>query len=202
MITKDEQNTVEKAIEQAESKTDAELVVVLAQTSDNYLYIPTLVAAIVALASPTILMFVPMWLDAIDTLLLQWAVFIGLTGVLRIPGILYALIPPAVKQYRAGNLARRQFLEQNLHHTHDDSGVLIFISAAEHYVEIIADRGIAQHVPNDVWQTDVDQLTAAIRAGKAAEGICQCIESCGEKLALHVPATSQKNELPNHLVLL
>jgi len=28
------------------------------------------------------------------------------------------------------------------------------------------------------------------------------VAACGDKLATHVPATEQKNELPNHLILL
>ena len=61
------------------------------------------------------------------------------------------LIPKGVREWRASNMARRQFLERNLHHTDGDTGVLIFVSEAEHYVEILADRGISAQVDDGRW---------------------------------------------------
>ena len=82
------------------------------------------------------------------------------------------------------------------------SGVLIFVSAAEHYVEIIADRGISRHVTHEQWQAIVDAFTAAVKRGETLRGFLDCVNACGELLKRHVPATDQKNELPNHLVML
>ena len=89
---------------------------------------------------------------------------------LRIHPITVRLIPKSVHYWRAANLARRQFLENNLHHTEGDTGVLIFVSEAEHYVEILADCGIGQHVSDERWQTIVNAFVAGVRAGRALEG--------------------------------
>ena len=43
-FTEDDFKRIEKSILEAESKTDAEIVAVFARRSDNYYYIPTLVA--------------------------------------------------------------------------------------------------------------------------------------------------------------
>ena len=80
--------------------------------------------------------------------------------------------------------------------------MLIFVSEAEHYVEIIADRGIDQHVSQEQWQAIIDTFTNSVKRGKTAEGFVDCIGACGELLIEHAPATHDRNELPNHLVVL
>ncbi len=195
-------DTVNQAIKSVEQHTDAELVAVLARRADDYRYIPTLWAALIALLVPGLIWLLGLWLETLEILLLQLATFIGLALLLRIPALMLRLIPRSVRHWRASNLARRQFLDNNLHHTAGESGVLIFIAEAEHFVEIIADRGIDRHVSPAHWQSLVDELTAAIKKGDTQQGLIRCIRACGELLAEHVPATREKNELPNHLVIL
>ncbi|MFQ3201628.1 MAG: putative membrane protein, partial [Zhongshania sp.] len=112
------------------------------------------------------------------------------------------LIPRAVRHWRASNLARRQFLEQNLHHTKGETGMLIFVSEAERYVEILVDRGISAKIPDVYWETMVNRFTARVAKNETAQGFIECIESCGEELQRHIPASGEKNELPNHLIIL
>lgn len=193
---------IAQAIEAVEKQTDAELVTVLAKQADNYVYIPTLWAAVLALLVPVVLMLTPLWLDGDELLMAQWLTFVVAALVFRIPPIMMRLVPRRVKQWRASNLARRQFLDNNLHHTKGETGVLIFVSEAEHYVEIIADRGISQKVGNSQWQEIVNAFTAQVKAGNTQQGFIACIEQCGELLKQHAPVTGEKNELPNHLVVL
>ncbi len=197
-----ELETIANSIAEVERTTDAELVMVLARQADNYLYIPTLYAALVALLAPLVLKLTPLWLTAEDLLLMQWINFIVLAIVFRLPAVTMALVPKHIKYWRAANLARRQFLEQNLHHTKGETGVLIFIAEAEHYVEIIADRGISQHVSNPQWQGIVNELIDHIKQRQTLQGMIGCINAWGALLQQYAPATEQKNELPNHLVVL
>jgi putative membrane protein len=202
LLSEQELKQVAEAIDTVEKDTDAELVTVLARQADDYLYIPTLWAAIIALLLPLILKLTPFWLSGDELLMLQWFNFVALALLFRVPAATMALVPKSVKHWRAASLARRQFLEHNLHHTKGETGVLIFISEAEHYVEIIADRGISRHVSNDQWQAIVNELTSRIRNKQTLNGIVRCIEACGEKLKQYAPATEAKNELPNHLIVI
>lgn len=202
LISEADAAKVADAISKLEQDTDAELVTVLAKQADSYHYIPTLWAALLALVSPGVLALTPFWLNVGDVVLVQLVVFLGMAVILRLPPVMRRIIPRQVKVWRAGNLARRQFLENNLHHTAGETGVLIFVSETERYVEIIADRGINALVSQDEWQAIVDEFTALVRAGKTLEGFLTAVEKCGEILTRHVPATSQKNELPNHMVLI
>lgn len=202
LLNQTQLDEVARAIEQVERESDAELVTVLASRADDYVYISTLYAAVLALLMPLLLMLTPFWLDADELLFGQWLLFIGAALLFRVPVIMMRLVPKQVKHWRAANLARRQFLDNNLHHTKGETGVLIFVSEAERYVEIIADRGINQHVSHEQWQQIVMQFTTQVKAGQTLAGFIACIESCGSLLKQHAPATSQKNELPNRLVVL
>ncbi|MGB1756845.1 MAG: TPM domain-containing protein [Pseudomonadales bacterium] len=198
-LTEQELTQISRRISEIEARTDAEVVTVLAEQSDDYYYIPTLWAALVGVVMPSVL---PFWFELIDVLMIQFLVFVVLAVALRFRPLLRRLIPRGVRQWRASNLARRQFLENNLHHTEQELGVLIFVSELERYVEILVDRGVAKALPNDVWEAVVDNFAGAVANGDVYEGFDRCLIAVGEVLAEEFPISSEKNELPNHLVLL
>ncbi len=202
LLSESELQQVAAAIERIERDTDAEVVTVLAAQADDYRYIPLLWASVIALLLPGALLFFGGWLSAWQQLLAQWATFLVLAVAFRAPALTSRLIPRAVRNWRACNLARRQFIELNLHHTEADTGVLIFVSEAERYVEILVDRGIASRIDNAAWAAIVAAFTERVKQGRVLEGFLGCIESAGALLAQHVPATHARNELPNRLVVL
>lgn len=202
LLTETEQQQVADAIAAVERESDAELVTVLAARADDYAHVPVLWAAAFALLTPGVLALTPFWLDLWNVLILQWLVFIVLAVLLRLPVLRVHLVPKRLKHWRASHLARRQFLEQNLHHTRGQTGVLIFVSEAERYVEIIGDSGINRHVSKQQWQGIVDNFTAQVRSGNTLQGFLDCVSACGVLLKTHVPVSDQKNELPNHMVVL
>ncbi|MFN2331754.1 MAG: TPM domain-containing protein [Halomonas sp.] len=202
LLSENEQRQVAEAINRVERDTDAELVTVLAPRADNYSYIPLLWAGLLALVVPGAVNYFPGWLTAYELTLVQWATFIALGLIFRIPNITTRLIPRSVRHWRAANLARRQFLEQDLHHTEGGTGMLIFVSEAERYVEILVDRGISARISDETWQSIVATFTQRVKAGETLRGFLECIEACGEHLKEKVPATHERNELPNHLIVL
>jgi putative membrane protein len=197
-----EQQKIADLIRTIESRTDAELVTVLATRSDSYNYVSLLWAAIIALMVPIVALLTPFWLETHDIVLLQCGVFFVLALLFRIPAILYVLVPKRIRYWRAANMARRQFLDNNLHHTSGESGILIFVSEAERYVEIIADRGIDKLVAPGHWQTLVDEFIGAVKKGETLAGFETCLRRCGDLLIEKMPATHTRDELPNHLVVI
>ncbi len=202
LLNPEQQAQVAAAIHEVEKHTDAELVTVLAPRADSYYFIPSLWAAMIALLTPVLLGLTPFWLSAMDLLMAQWLVFVVLALLFRVPTITLWMIPRWVARGRAALLARDQFIANNLHHTVGATGLLIFVSEAEHYVEIVADRGISQYVADSEWQAIVDAFTRRIKSGQVSEGFVECIDSCGALLQQYVPLSHEKNELPNHLVIL
>ena len=202
LLTLEQQRQVEEAVSRAEQRTDAEIVTVLAPRADDYSYIPLLWASLVALLVPAVVHFLIGGVDTYSLLMLQWASFVFLSLIFRIPAITTRLIPPRVRHWRASNLARRQFLEQKLHHTQDRTGVLIFVSEAERYVEILVDEGISRHLHDSDWGSIVNDFVRRVALGHTAEGFIACIDASAELLAQHIPKTQPRNQLPNRLVML
>jgi putative membrane protein len=96
-----------------------------------------------------------------------------------------------------------QFVVRGIARKKDRSGVLIFVSLAEHYARVIADEGIAAKVPQKEWQGVVDVLVAHIRDDRIGDGFVAAVELCGDKLAQHFPRTdSTRDELPDRLYLI
>ncbi|MBK5435378.1 MULTISPECIES: TPM domain-containing protein [unclassified Pseudomonas] len=202
LLSQHEQRQVAEAIARVEQQTDAELVTVLAARADDYAYIPLLWASLLALVVPGIIHYVSGWLSMYTLLLAQWGTFVVLCLVFRLPRVTTRLIPRSVRHWRASNLARRQFLEQHLHHTLGSTGVLIFVSEAERYVEILVDKGISSRLDDSSWDVIVKDFTRQVKQGQTLAGFISCIEACGALLKEHVPVTHARNELPNRLVVL
>lgn len=201
LISKAEQTQIAERIAEVERHTDAELVTVLAAQSDDYRYIPVLWAALAALPVPSLLLFTSWNPSAVVAA--QLATFCLCAVLFRLPILQYRLIPPSVRRWRAANMARRQFLEQGLHHTADATGLLLFVSEAEHYVEILADRGIHQRIPEAHLAEIVEALVSSVRAGDTAGGFDRALTQLGTLLATAVPKTpGNLNELDDRLVLL
>lgn len=202
LLSEHEQRQVAEAIARVEQQTDAELVTVLAARADDYAYIPLLWASLIALVVPGVVHYLSGYLTMYTLLLAQWATFIVLCLVFRLPKVTTRLLPRSVRHWRASNLARRQFLEQNLHHTVGSTGVLIFVSEAERYVEILVDEGISKRLDDSNWDAVVQAFTQQVKQGQTLAGFIACIQACGELLKVHVPLTQARNELPNRLVVL
>ena len=201
LLTDNQQQQIADRIHETESSTDAEIVAVIAEQSDDYFFMSVLWAALSALFLPLPLIFFSD-LSSVVIYFLQLLAFVFLTWLFRQEFIQFNLIPRQVKHWRSANMARRQFLEQNLHHTRNEIGLLIFVSEAEHYVEILADRGVSKYINDQEWQEIIDRLTAKIKSGEVLDGFLNSINECGALLEKHIPATEQKNELPNRLVML
>jgi len=200
-LTDTDKKNIANAIAKVESSTSGELITVIAHDSDSYLYIPVLWAALAALLVPLIFWLSDQWYSLEVIYLTQFVVFLSLGFVFRWDPIKMKLIPKQVKYLRAGRVAREQFFSQNLHQTTGRTGVLIFVSLAEHYVEIIADKGINDVVPEDAWEQAVSDFLEKVKAGQLAEGFLAVVKDCGELLKEHFPDDKDnKNELPNHFI--
>ncbi len=202
IVDQDGQKRIATAIANAEVKTSGEIVAVIAANSSEYLYVPFMWAALVALLVPWPFIHFT-WMTVQMIWLMQLAVFVALLVILMFRPIRYALVPAATKRLRAHRRGVEQFLAQNLHTTEGRTGVLLFVSVVERYAEVLADAGIHKKVSEAEWQSIVDKLTAAIGEGRAAEGFVAAIDAIGGKLALHFPpGSAEPVRLPNHLIVL
>lgn len=200
ILSPDDRRVISEAVREAEQSTSGEIVTVIAAASDDYHYIPLLWAALMALITPMPLLLFSE-LTAQPTYMVQLAVFIICALALRHPALRHRVIPGPVKRRRAHRQAMEQFLAQNLHSTEGRTGVLIFASIAERYVEIIADQGINERIAPGFWDDVVAGMVGHLKAGRTADGFVQAITACGAALAEHFPPGERNdNELPDTLI--
>ena len=126
---------------------------------------------------------------------------IGLVMIRAFPRLRIRLVPRRLRYRRAHENALRQFLGRNVHRTTARTGILIFVSLAERYAEVVADSGIAARVPQSEWDQIVTRLIAAAREHRIPGGFVEAVEAAGVLLSVHFPpAVRDPNELDDHLV--
>jgi len=202
MISDADRSGITEAIRNAEARSSGEIFCVLAQRASYYTLVPLAWAAALALLVPLPLIYLTAW-PASVIYVLQLIAFVAATIVLSRRSLRFRIVPKRARHERAHATAMRQFWAQGMHNTQARTGVLIFVSLAERYAEIIADAGINEKVTPEVWNEAVEALTDAIRQGHIGDGLVAAIERCGAVLAQHFPlppGTHNPDELPNHLV--
>ena len=205
-LTKEKHNRIADAIRTAEARTSGEIICVLARSSDGYFY-PAAFAVTIALMLASLIaavalermwVILPMWQFAAAQLL---ALVTALLLLWRWPALRIRFVPRALRYRRAHRNAVEQFLARNIHVTENRTGVLIFLSLAERYAEVIADAGINAHVPQERWNAIVADLISHAARGDIVGGYEGAIAACGDMLAeAFPPASGNENELDDHLV--
>jgi putative membrane protein len=201
-FTKEDHEAISAAIRAAEQRTSGEIVCVLAHSSSAYVHIPLLWASLLALCLPWPLIYLTQW-SVQRIFLLQIVLFLVVAVLLFLSMPLrLAFVPGPVQRARAHRAALEQFVVRGISRTKNRTGVLIFVSLAEHYARIVADEGIARKVHHSEWQAAVDALTARMHDDQIAAGFIAAIERCADVLATHAPPDGSSNELPDRLYVM
>ena len=91
--------------------------------------------------------------------------------------------------------------------TEQNNGVLIYLLLADHDFEILADRGIHQHVGNAGWEVICQRMEAMFKQGQFESGVLYGIAQISQQLAKHYPVEGLSvggnvNELKNTPIIL
>lgn len=211
---------VSAAVAAAESQSAGEIVTIIAGESNSFHDVAVLWSAMVAfLALAVLALFPDFYLPLVDRVLGRWAsewsashvLALGLTvATLKFGGmwllqlwrpLRMALVPAPLKHARVRDRAVRYFKVGAERRTHGRTGILIYLSLAEHRAEIVADEAIAGKVAPEVWGDAMAVLIAEIRAGRPGAGMVAAVEQVGAVLAMHFPrAEDDRNELPDRLI--
>ncbi len=85
--------------------------------------------------------------------------------------------------------------------TEQNNGVLVYLLLGEHAIEIVADRGLSQHVTAQQWQAMISRMSATFQQRRFEDGLTQALEEVSALLLQHFPATEgvirRSNELPD-----
>lgn len=96
-------------------------------------------------------------------------------------------------QVRAINL----FAEHRVWDTEQNMGILIYVNLCEHYLQIMADRGIDHKMPTGYWDDLCQTALQDFKAGNVQDGLLWLIGVVGDLLRTHYPSFDVRNELPN-----
>ena len=98
----------------------------------------------------------------------------------------------------ARQAAVETFSDLRVWDTQDNSGVLIYLLLADHDLEIVADRGIAEKVGQGEWDEIARIMEQHFRAGQFREGALEGIRRVTALLAAHFPPGGRNpDELSN-----
>jgi putative membrane protein len=201
-LSAEDRDRISKAIRVAEAKTSGEIVCVLAESSVGAGALPVVIGALAALLLPWALVtFTAMPVYRI--LSLQVLTFVLLTAILCWSPVRVALLPRRARRAAAHRAAMEQFRFRGLARKKERTGILIFVSLAEHYARIIADEGISTRVPQAHWQAAVDALVANISSGRIVDGFIAAIDLCGAELAKNFPRREDsRDELTDRIYVI
>ncbi|TWG89030.1 putative membrane protein [Mesorhizobium sp. J18] len=205
ILSPDEHARITAAIRDAESRTSGEIFCALAGTSDSYFFPAAFIAtsAILLLSAIVAAVFHYWWIDIRPIVFVAAQLAALATAVLVIatfPRLRVRLVPRRIRYRRAHGNALRQFLAHNIHVTESRTGVLIFVSLAERYAEVVADAGINSLVDQSTWNDTVAALIRHAAAARLADGFVEAIGRVGTVLAEHFPPGAENpNELDDHL---
>lgn len=113
------------------------------------------------------------------------------------------IVPKRVMKQKVKERAVRHFMESGVYNTRDRTGILIFISFMERRIELIADKGINEKIPQEKWNSIVENIIQGIKSDKVIEKLKESILECGKLLEKHFPIKSDDtNELSDDVTIL
>jgi putative membrane protein len=220
-ITDEDRQRVGAAVKAAEATTDAEVVAIAAKQSDAYHDVAlhgALLGMFLVLAVQAAVPghFVPAldwalrggwgetwpgWFLLTAELVLLAAVFLILRFAFNPLGLRITLTPRSTKSRRVRARAVLLFRTSIESRTASRTGVLLYVSEAEHRAEIVTDAAIHAKVPREAWGEAMALLLDAIRDDRPGDGMVAAIGAIGTVLATHFPRTgNDPNELPDRLI--
>jgi len=188
-FTPEELERIKAAVREAESKISGEIVPVFVEKSSNYT-IANYRAALIGAAAVFFLIvifdrYVPS-LAVYDPVLIFTLVMLGgFIAALKahyINPVKRLMLSQSYMDQATRKRAENAFLEEEVFHTRQRTGIMIFISFFEHEVIVMADKGISKVVDQKEWDAIVKTIIDHVKKGKITDGIVAAITRCGQIL--------------------
>jgi uncharacterized membrane protein len=115
-------------------------------------------------------------------------------------GYLWRLGPTTSLSLLIHQRALMMFSKLRVWDTAHNNGVLIYLQLTERAIEVVADRGLTQHVDETQWQDMVLRMRTNFQKGLFEDGLTQALEEVSALLVAYFPATGagqRADELPN-----
>ncbi len=213
-----DREAVNKAVQDAEAGTSAEIVPVVAASSGRYdraedvvgLWFGLLAMAIAWAIYPMPIAEPGHW-DATHP---AWQLvalaaatvagfFAGAFVGTKVDPLRRLFTPRSQMQADVYSRARTVFFDNRVHHTVGSSGVLLYVSLFEHMAAVIADETVLQKIGQDQIDLLCAEFTRRLHTSTPTQALCETIRSVGQTLSPLLPrAANDVNELADALLLL
>lgn len=199
-LDEDARRQIEAAVQMAEARSRGQIVPVIVERSATYAAVRLCAALLgVALATAGIVLAMPS-APVAWVLAGQSAGMAAGYALSAAPGALRVLAGKRALAQAARDRAMRAFLEHDLAHTAERTGVLLFASWLERQAVVLGDEAIHAKMKDGEWDRAIAVMTGALTRGMPAEGFCSAIALIGDKLAEHFPSNGKgQPELPDAL---
>ncbi len=193
---------IKETIEQIEQKSDAEVVVVVANNCNRYRYSIFLYALLSMLIVPFLIKLSGISFDNIQLFSLMIATFLFVGISLEYSKFKYKIIPKKVKMHRCEEMAFKQFERLGINRTKNHKALLIFVSLNERYIRVIADKNIDDKANENLWRELVSDFSKCAKEQGINDALLLMVSRCGDFLKNNFPREDKikENELSNEVV--
>jgi len=213
IFDEDRRRTVTDAVRDAESKTSAEIVPVVAAQSAQYERAEDLFGFVCALIAGAVAWFAldgvgagedARYLELAGILLASIAGFaLGVVVGVQVPSLRSPFVGRAKMEDAVVSRATQTFVERRVHQTSGGTGLMVYISLFERSGVVLADQVVRDRLPDEAIAEFTDELADGMRSGDPAAALAKVIREVGERLADVLPRYDDDvNELPDALVTL
>ena len=198
----EEKERLKTTIQQVESKTIGEIVVMVVDRSDHYIEAEilggVLLGSLLSLILSLLFFHASLW------------AYVPLSFILFFPCWFFFKKAESFKRHFIGMRrkeeavrlrAERVFFEKGLYRTEKNTGVLFFLSLLERKIWVLADRGIYEKMDQETLNRFASEVSRGIRESQACDALSQAIKGIGVLLSQHFPITpDDTDELPDDVM--
>ncbi len=171
----------------AEKRTSARIAVVTVPVSDRYDLYPLVFGAVVGFLVFSVLAGFFHHLALREAFLITAAVAGAATLALEIMTLRLMIVPRHAKNWECWELAHRAFASRILAQNDRKTGICLFVSLGERYVEVVTDRDVDLHIPQTIWDAIIQEFLAEAKQGRLGTALPKAVDACATVLAQYYP---------------
>jgi len=198
----EEKERLKATIQEVESKTIGEIVVMVVDQSDHYIEAEVLGSVVLGSLLSLILSLLFFHSSIWSYVPLSFVLFFPCWFLFkRVETLKKHFIGIRRKEEAVRLRAERVFFEKGLYKTKKNTGVLFFLSLLERKIWVLADKGIYEKMDQETLNRHANEVSKGVKEGRACEALSQAIQETGVLLSQHFPITSDHtDELPDDVM--
>jgi len=182
-----ERKSLHDASAAAEKHTSARIAVVTVPISDHYRLYPLVYGGLVLIVVLSVLALAFPHLPLRSGVAWAGLAAVVVVALCEITVLRLMLVPRHAKLWECWELAHRAFASRVLAQNDRKTGICLFVSFGERYIEVVTDRDVDRHIPQSEWDAIIKAFLAEAKAGRAGEALPKAVAACAAVLAPHYP---------------